>query len=89
MNIEELKEKIDDINESNDLSMEQIDTVEQVIEALDKGVIRVAELKGDDWFVNEWIKKSILLYFKEKKLKPISSGDISYFDKIDTKANYQ
>ena len=89
MNFKELKEKIDEINESNDLSMSQIDSIEQVIEALDKGVIRVAEFNGDDWLVNEWIKKSILLYFKEKKLKPISSGDISYFDKIDTKSNYK
>jgi 2,3,4,5-tetrahydropyridine-2-carboxylate N-succinyltransferase len=89
MNIKELKEKIDEINESNDLSRSQIDSVEQVIEALDKGLIRVAEFNGDDWLVNEWIKKSILLYFKEKKLKPISSGDISYFDKIDTKSNYK
>lgn len=89
MNIEELKEKIEDINESKDLSVEQFYIVEQVIEALDKGAIRVAEPEGSDWVVNEWIKKSILLYFKEKKLKPINSGDISYFDKIDTKANYE
>ena len=61
MNIEELKEKIEDINESKDLSVEQFYIVEQVIEALDKGAIRVAEPEGRDWVVNEWIKKSILL----------------------------
>ena len=43
-----------------------------VIEQLNNGEIRVAEPKGDNWIVNEWVKKAILLYFaitKTKKLK--------------------
>ena len=83
VNIEEIKEKIEGIDESLDLSMEQQKSVEEVIHALDQGIIRVADPTGDSWTVNEWIKKSISMYFKIKKLKPINSGDISYFDKID------
>ena len=89
VNIEEIKEKIEEIDESSDLSMEQEKSVEEVIHALDKGSIRVAQPTGDGWTVNEWIKKSISMYFKIKKLKPIESGDIVYFDKIDTKNNYE
>ena len=30
--------------------------IREVIELLDKGRLRVAEPKGDDWHVNEWVK---------------------------------
>jgi len=89
MNIKELSKKIDEINESKDLSTDQAKTVEEVIAALDQGFIRVAEYSGGEWRVNLWIKKAILLYFKIKKLKLINSGDITYFDKLDTKSNYK
>tara|TARA_B110000263_G_C15182931_1_gene452445 strand:+ start:83 stop:913 length:831 start_codon:yes stop_codon:yes gene_type:complete len=89
MNFKELSEKIEDINESIDLSPDQVNRVEEVIEALDQGLIRVADNTGSDWRVNQWIKKSILLYFRIKKLKHINSGDITYFDKLDTKSNYK
>ena len=89
MNFKELSEKIEDINESIDLSPDQVNRVEEVIEALDQGLIRVADNTGSDWRVNQWIKKSILLYFRIKKLKTINSGDITYFDKLDTKSNYK
>jgi len=89
MNIKELSKKIEDISESIDLSPDQVSSVEEVIAALDQGLIRVAEHNGSEWRVNKWIKKSILLYFKIKKLKPINSGDIAYFDKLDIKSNYK
>ena len=89
MNIKELSKKIDEINESLELSTDQVKTVEAVISALDQGLIRVAEHSGGEWRVNLWIKKAILLYFQIKKLKSINSGDITYFDKLDTKSNYK
>ena len=89
MNIKELSKKIDEINESIDLSPDQVKIVEEVVSALDQGFIRVAEQSGGEWRVNLWIKKAILLYFKIKKLKSINSGDITYFDKLDTKSNYK
>ena len=33
------------------------------IELLDKGKIRVAEPHGDEWKVNEWVKKAVVMYF--------------------------
>ena len=66
VNIEEIKEKIEGIDESLDLSMEQEKSVEEVIHALDQGIIRVADPTGDSWAVNEWIKKSIKKESKNK-----------------------
>ena len=71
VNIEEIKEKIEEIDESSAFSIEQEKSVEEVIHALDKGSIRVTQPTGDGWTVNEWIKKSISMYFKIKKLKKL------------------
>ncbi len=67
------------------------DAVLQVIELLDKGEIRVAEYvaETDEWKVNEWIKKSILLYFQITENKKILAGDLYFYDKIPTKNNYE
>ncbi len=45
--------------------------IRQVIEWLDKGKIRVAEPSGDEWIVNEWIKKAVILYFPIQPMKII------------------
>jgi len=37
--------------------------IREVIEKLDKGILRVAEPVGNDWKVNDWIKKAVILYF--------------------------
>jgi 2,3,4,5-tetrahydropyridine-2-carboxylate N-succinyltransferase len=43
---------------------EQRSAVEAALMALDKGTLRVAEKKGSDWVVNEWLKKAVLLSFR-------------------------
>ena len=37
--------------------------IREVIDALDKGNIRIAEPSGNDWKVNEWVKKAVILLF--------------------------
>ena len=37
------------------------DGVEEVLDLLDKGELRVAEKVNGDWVVNQWVKKAILL----------------------------
>ena len=44
-------------------------TIGKTIELLDSGKIRVAEKKGNEWTVNQWIKKAILLSFRINKMK--------------------
>ena len=88
MNIEKLKENIENIDADN-ISSEDISSIRQTIDALDNGKIRVAEQVNGDWLVNEWVKKSILHYFTIENLKVISSGDVTYFDKLEPKKNYE
>ena len=62
------------------------DAVEFVIDGLDAGRLRVAERRGvGDWTVNQWIKKAVLLSFRMTDSKLLRSGDMAYFDKVDSK----
>lgn len=63
--------------------------IKEIIEQLDKGKIRVAEPVGDDWKVNEWVKKAVLMYFPIMEMKNMSAGDIEFFDKIPLKKDYK
>jgi 2,3,4,5-tetrahydropyridine-2-carboxylate N-succinyltransferase len=61
---------------------------EDVIAALDRGEIRVAEPADGEWRVNEEAKRAILDYFRERKVEPIEVGPYEYLDKIPLKHNY-
>ena len=63
------------------------EAVEAVIERLDRGELRVAEKTDGEWRVNAWVKEAILLYFALRPLEPIEAGDLSFYDKIETKRN--
>ena len=54
-------------------SKKLLNAVGKTIELLDSGKIRVAEKKNQEWVVNQWIKKAILLSFRVNKMK-ISKG---------------
>ncbi|GAA4445657.1 2,3,4,5-tetrahydropyridine-2,6-dicarboxylate N-succinyltransferase [Pontibacter saemangeumensis] len=66
-----------------------IEAIRAVIEELDKGQLRVAEPKGDEWQVNEWVKKAVLLYFPIQSMKTIEVGPFEFYDKIALKRNYE
>ncbi|HWV55899.1 MAG TPA: 2,3,4,5-tetrahydropyridine-2,6-dicarboxylate N-succinyltransferase [Longimicrobiales bacterium] len=60
--------------------------VEETIDLLDRGLIRVAEPTADgEWRVNSWVKEAILLYFAIRPLEPMDLGAIRYHDKIPVK----
>lgn len=61
--------------------------VEAVIEALDRGEIRVAEPVGGSWQTNAWIKQAILYYFKVAEMHEMVVGPFTWFDKIPIKKN--
>ncbi|HNJ65485.1 MAG TPA: 2,3,4,5-tetrahydropyridine-2,6-dicarboxylate N-succinyltransferase, partial [Turneriella sp.] len=42
----------------------------------------------DQWRVNAWVKKAILMYFPIQGMQTSHAGDIEYWDKIPTKKNY-
>ena len=71
-----------------DLDPGRAGVVEETIAALDRGELRVAEKHGDEWIVNEWVKKAILLYFRLRKMEPLELGPFLYHDKIPLKRDY-
>lgn len=61
----------------------------EIISQLDNGIIRIAEYALDGWKINEWIKKSIIIYFSLKKMKTIYCYPLEFHDKIPLKSNYK
>lgn len=61
------------------------EAVEHVIAGLDNGTLRVAEKIDGEWIVHQWVKKAVLLSFKLNDNKPVESGDLAFYDKVDTK----
>jgi 2,3,4,5-tetrahydropyridine-2,6-dicarboxylate N-succinyltransferase len=64
-------------------------TIEEVIEMLDNGLLRVAEKKGIDWQVNDWVKKAVILYFPIRKMETIEVPPFEFHDKIPLKGGYK
>jgi 2,3,4,5-tetrahydropyridine-2-carboxylate N-succinyltransferase len=62
--------------------------VEEVIDALDRGELRVAEPDGGDWRVNPEAQEAILEYFRLRELTPQEVGPFEYHDKIPLKHDY-
>ncbi len=62
--------------------------VRDVLEAVDKGRLRVAEPKDGGWQVNEWVKQAILLYFGIQKMKTWELAPFEFYDKMELKKNY-
>jgi 2,3,4,5-tetrahydropyridine-2,6-dicarboxylate N-succinyltransferase len=62
--------------------------VDQIIAALDRGELRVAEPADGDWRVNSEAQEAILEYFRERRMEPQEVGPFEYHDKIPLKRNY-
>lgn len=65
------------------------DAVKQVIEAVDKGQLRVASPGENGWVVNEWVKKAILMYFGVQQMQTWEMPPFEFYDKMLLKKNYQ
>lgn len=65
------------------------DAVRQVIEKVDKGVLRVSEPTSDGWKVNDEVKKAILLYFAIQPMQTWSMEPFEFYDKMLLKKNYK
>lgn len=63
--------------------------VEEAIELLDRGEIRVAGPKKDSWQVNEWVKRAVLLYFRIRPNEVLESGLFEYRDKVPLKRDFE
>ena len=81
-NLWDNKENVDFINDT--IAKE---TVQNTLELLDSGKIRVCEKIDNQWQVNQWIKKAILLSFKTKDMELVNNGPSSsnWWDKVPSK----
>ena len=67
---------------------EQRDAIEDTLDALDSGKLRVAERhENGQWHVNQWAKKAVLLGFRIKDMEIQSGGPqgSGWWDKVDSK----
>ncbi len=70
---------------------ETIVAIREVINLCNSGKLRCAEPDADseEWIVNEWVKKAIVLYFPIQKMKTSEVGIFEYHDKIPLKSGYE
>jgi len=73
-----------------DITPRSVDThvkeaVTETIALLDKGELRVAEKQGDEWIVNQWLKKAVLLSFRIEDNSFMKGGFTNYYDKVPSK----
>jgi 2,3,4,5-tetrahydropyridine-2-carboxylate N-succinyltransferase len=61
------------------------DAVNEVIKKLDNGHFRIAEKNGNDWVVNQWLKKAVLISFRINDNKILKGPYTSWYDKVKGK----
>jgi len=64
------------------------EAVEQALDFLDRGAVRVAERASDgSWQVNQWLKKAVLLSFRlnDMSVIPGGPGQAVWWDKVPSK----
>ena len=62
--------------------------IKSVIEAVDKGELRVAAPTEQGWVVNEWVKQAILLYFGIQPMQTWTMTPFEFHDKMLLKKDY-
>ncbi len=60
----------------------------EVLEAVDKGRLRVAQPTEKGWQVNEWVKQAILLYFGIQQMQTWNIEPFEFHDKMPLKKDY-
>ncbi len=94
MNLENLEKEIKALiarteDHTYKFSSKDCDHIKETIYALDEGLIRVCTFESNKWITHEWIKKTILFYFKIAEMSEFQVGPFTYNDKIPLKQNYK
>jgi 2,3,4,5-tetrahydropyridine-2-carboxylate N-succinyltransferase len=82
--IEAAWERRGEIDPSN-APHELVVAVEETLEQLDGGALRVAAPGPGGWVVHEWLKKAVLLYFRTHDNTLMPAGYTHFFDKVPLK----
>ncbi len=59
--------------------------VNEALNLLDAGALRVADKMAGEWVTHQWIKKAVLLSFRLEDNCLMDGGSMRYFDKVQTK----
>lgn len=82
--IEDAFERRAEINPGN-AAADVRQAVDEVINQLDNGSLRVAEKTDAGWQVNEWAKKAVLLSFRLTDNYAMQAGFTQFYDKVPMK----
>ena len=67
------------------VSAELRDAINEVIDSLDQGKLRVASKIDGQWTTHQWLKKAVLLSFRINDNEVMAGGCTQYFDKVPSK----
>jgi 2,3,4,5-tetrahydropyridine-2,6-dicarboxylate N-succinyltransferase len=85
MNQEDLATRIDELTEvpsGEPLPPDALDVVEELLNALEAGVVRAAQRSEDgSWHAVPWVKRGILLGFRAGELRKYRDGGLPFIDK--------
>ncbi|HVN44976.1 MAG TPA: 2,3,4,5-tetrahydropyridine-2,6-dicarboxylate N-succinyltransferase [Steroidobacteraceae bacterium] len=59
--------------------------LEECLERLDRGELRVAEPRDGGWIVHEWLKMAVLLCFRVRENRVVDGGFTRFYDKVPLK----
>lgn len=65
------------------------DAVKETINLLDSGEVRIAEDTSSGWYVNEWLKKAVILFFPLQEMTTMKAGILEFHDKIPLKTGFK
>ena len=93
-NHNELQTRIEQAWENRELLHDESyrQTIRQVIDLIDRGLLRTAQPVAEgseEWQVNEWVKKAVLLYFPIQPMRKMEAGELEWFDKMELKHGYE
>lgn len=93
-NHNELKTRIEQAWDNRELLHDESyrQTIRQVIDLVDRGELRTAQPVAEgseEWQVNEWVKKAVLLYFPIQPMRKMQAGELEWFDKMELKHDYE
>ncbi|MFB6132958.1 MAG: 2,3,4,5-tetrahydropyridine-2,6-dicarboxylate N-succinyltransferase [Halanaeroarchaeum sp.] len=83
-----LQSDIDDLQhryENDDLDAttagrDELGTLDEFLDALERGAVRAAEKRNGTWEAITWVKQGILLNFALRETEPRQYGDVTYHD---------
>jgi 2,3,4,5-tetrahydropyridine-2-carboxylate N-succinyltransferase len=85
------KDLINQAWENHELLNEQEtqNAIRETIAQLDSGAIRVAQPSGEEWQVNDWVKRAVILFFRIQQMEVIETPPFEYHDKVPLKTGYK